>query len=200
MSVSFTGIGGYKEALPNGAVLQTAVATNNTPASKVFSSRSVYEEVPGTLRVSITPRSKYSVFVARAHIYWGGWNGSTDVSPLFRIYWGSSLGSYTKPLGPFWGGGAVSGNANYPHGVNTGTYHYGFGDNNHSAQSDQILTVGTANDGTSNTKYFALMWACGYEANTRTIYWNRSINTSNAYNPYHNCTLAISEILVKDKV
>lgn len=199
MSVSFKGSQGFYGNQSNGAIIQTAYAQNTTTGSKVFASRSVYEEVPGTLRCQITPKYKNSAFIVRVHLYWGGWNTGTDVAPLFRVYWGTALGTYSYPVGPLWNEGQLSNNVNQTHGVNGGWYYYGFGDNNHSATTDNILTVGSANDGSTNTKYFALMWACGYEAGSRTLYWNRAINTGNAYNPIHNCTMTVSEVLIKDK-
>lgn len=199
MSVSFNGSNGFAGNQYNGAVIQTAYAQNTTTGTKVFSSRSVYEEVPGTLRCSLTPKFAQSAFIIRVHLYWGGWNGSTDVAPLFRVYWGNSAGSYPYPVGPLWNDGQLSNNVSQTHGVNGGWYYYAFGDGNHSATTDNILTIGTANNGTTSTKYFALMWACGYEASSRTLYWNRAINTGNAYNPIHNCTMTVSEVLIKDK-
>lgn len=197
MSVSLRGTS-FAENMPVGAILQTVFSTNTTTGSKVFSSRSVYEEVPGTLRVSLTPKSRNSVYIVRAHLYWGGWNTGTDIAPLFRVYWGTSAGSYTRPLGPLYNEGQLPGDLSSPSGCNDGYYVYGFGDNNCSAFPGHILTAGTANDSTLNQKHFALMWACGYEAGSRTLYWNRGIGTGNAYNPIHNCTLSVSEILIRD--
>lgn len=199
MSVSFKGSEGWLGAQRNNAVIQTVVGQNTTTGSKVFSSRSVYEEVPGQLRVAITPKFKNSIFIARVHLYWGGYNGSTDVAPNFRVYWGTTAGVYPNALGPLWYGGQIPENKSLPHGVHTGTYYYAFGDSNASTVYDQILAIGSANDGTVNTKHFALQWACGYEASARTLYWNRGINTGNAYNPIHTCTMTVSEVLMKDK-
>ena len=187
-----------RELLGDSAVINVAYAYNTTTGSKVFASRSLYEDVPGTLKCSITPSSTKNSFIVRAHLYSGGWNGSTDVAPLFRVYWGFDS-TCPYPFGPLWTEQAGYATRNYPHGVNAGQYRYGRGDNNSSAASDLILTAGSIPFPTAipSTVHFAIKWACGYEAGSRTLYWNRAINTGNAYNPIHTCTMTVSEILTK---
>jgi hypothetical protein len=198
MSVSFKGSKNWAGAQFNGAVIQTAVGYNTTNSTKVFAARSTYEEVPGTLRCSLTPKFANSAFIVRVHLYWGGFTGGTDVATMFKIGWGTAAGQYPMTLGPLWNEGQISENKSQTSGVNTGSYYYNFGDGNHSACPDSILTIGNAYNGDTSTKHFALLWACGYEASSRTLYWNRTINTGNAYNPNHTCTMTVSEVLIKD--
>ena len=176
-------------AYPSGGVIQLAYGYNYTSASKVFSSRSTYEEVPGNLRCTITPKAVGNIMIINAHIAWGGWSGATDVGALFRVYKSinggtfESCGNYSNTVPP--GTGTNSG-------VATGVYKYNQGDNNSSFDSDDILIHETVTSTLPTT--YAIYWACGYEANSRTLYWNRSINSGNSYNPTHTCTITAMEV------
>ena len=198
---SINGSDTWAQSGADGTIVNVAHAVNTTTAAKVFTSRSIYEDVPGTLKCSITPKSAKNMFIVRAHLYSGGWTTALDVAPLFRVYWGFDS-SCPNTFGPLWGDAAYYANLNLPHGVNAGTYKYGKGDNNASSLPDLILTAGSIPFNTSTTSpvYFAIKWAAGYEANSRTLYWNRAINTSNAYNPIHTCTMTVSEVSAKGVV
>lgn len=180
-----------QSAFGSGSILKAAVGYNVTTATRVFPSRSTYEAVPGGLTCTITPSAVGNIMVINAHIAWGGWYGTNniDVSALFRIYknvnntgW-VSCGNYSS---------TVANGSSSNSGVATGCYKYNQGDTNSSFDSDDILIheVVTSTDPT----VYAVWWACGYEANSRTLYWNRSVNTGNSYNPTHTCTITAMEI------
>lgn len=194
---TYTGQSTTSQVSNKGTVLQVAYGENTTSSTKVFSSRSVYEHVPGYLYTSLTRKSTSSYFVARAHIHWGGFNASIDVAPLFRVYYGNNLTDTNRVLGPLWQSGRMASNTSVTHGVNAGHYRYGKGDNNSSSEVDFVLTSGAVDTFLAYEGlpiYFAVKWACGYEANSRTLYWNRSINSGNAYNPIHTCGFTITEV------
>ena len=189
-TISSTSSGQNYSQMPNGSVLQSAVGRNDTVSSKVFTARSVWEEVPGTLRCTLTPKESGNIVVVRSHLFWGGWAGTTDVSAIFRIFSSTDSGSTWTAFGNYQS--TIIGATGAAQGVATGKYKYSQGDSNASAMSDNILIHGTVTS-TSPT-IFAVFWACGYEANTRTLYWNRTINTSNSYNPRHFCSIQATEI------
>ena len=191
MAVSFKGSDGWIGGLPQGAPIQVAVGYQSASATRVFPSRSTYEEVPGGLRCTLTPTNANNQVVVKAHFAWGGWNTTTaDVGAGFRILkkFGTSQtwinhGSYFPDIPT---------TVNVPSGVATGVYKYAQGDTNSSFDSDDILIVGPA--GSTQPITFALHWCCLYEAGSRTLYWNRSINSGNSYNPTHTCTITAMEL------
>ena len=199
MSVSFRGSDGFAGLLKRGAPLQSRFGLNTTASTRVFPSRSVFEEVPGSLRCTLTPYDKDNQVEVRCHLAWGGWTRTStgigtfsgiDVSALFRIYKSINNGASWTIHGQYSPSEntSISGSI----GIATGCYKYNQGDTNSSFDSDDILVVDSA--GSTSPTIFALFWACGYEANSRTIYWNRSINTGNSYNPTHTCTIVATEI------
>jgi hypothetical protein len=198
MSVSFRGSGGIAQALPIGGEVQTAVGRNTSTAAQVFAVRSQFEPVPGKLECTLTPTSANSIILVRAHIAWGGWTGrsSTDVGVGFRIYRSTKSASGAQQWTPH--GQYLTSNIpfltnnNSPLGVATGVYKYNQGDNNSSWGSDHILIADRAY--TTDSTTFAVWWCCLYEAGSRTLYWNRSINTGNSYNPTHTCTITATEL------
>jgi hypothetical protein len=128
--------------------------------------------------------------IVQAHFAWGGWVTTTDVSAIFRLYKSTNGGSSWAAAGTYSNTVAPGSSANS--GVATGCYKYNQGDTNSSFDSDDILIYDTV--GSTASTIYALWWACGYEANSRTIYWNRSVNTGNSYNPTHTCTIVATEI------
>jgi len=176
-------------AFPSRGVLQTAYGFNVTTATRVFPTRSTYEPVPGLLQCTLTPLAVGSVMIINAHIAWGGWTNAVDVSAIFRVFKSIgggafvSCGTYSNDVAP--GSSANSG-------VATGCYKYNKGDTNGSFDSDDILIYETVTSTLPTT--YAIYWACGYEAGSRTIYWNRSINSGNSYNPTQTCTITATEI------
>ena len=207
MSVSFRGSGGIAQALPIGGQIQTAVGLNTISATKVFTVRSDFEPVPGKLECTLTPTSANSIVLVKAHIAWGGWTRTNtavtsasgiDVGVGFRIYRSTNdnkgmqrwipHGQYNTSNIPYLT------NNNSPLGIATGCYKYNQGDTNGSFDSDDILIADRVNS--TDPVTFAVWWACLYEAGSRTIYWNRSINTGNSYNPTHTCTITATELKV----
>ena len=186
MAVSFTGSKGLHGNLPMGGVVQSAIGYNFATGTRSFPSRNVYEHVPGILQVEMTPKEVGNIIIIKAHIAWGGWTSSTDVAANFRLFYSTDGNRSFSPFG------------NYaPHvveaaGVATGCYKYNQGNDNSSFDSDDILFSAPVTSTAPHT--FAVFWACGYEASTRTIYWNRSINTGNSYNPTHTCSIQAIEI------
>lgn len=178
-----------QSAYASGSILKAAVGYNYTTASRVFTSRSTYEAVPGGLTCTITPSAVGNIMVINAHIAWGGWYGTTDVAANFKIYKNIN-GAGWQPCGNY--SSTVASGSSSTQGVATGCYKYNQGDSNSSFDSDDILIheVVTSTDPT----VYAVWWACGYEANSRTLYWNRSVNTGNSYNPTHTCTITAMEI------
>lgn len=176
-------------AFSSGSVLKAAVGYNYTTGTRVFTTRNTWEAVPGGLSCTITPSAVGNIMVISAHIAWGGWNGTTDAAANFRIYknvnntgW-VSCGNYSS---------TAPNDSNSTTGVATGCYKYNMGDSNGSFDSDDILIheVVTSTDPT----IYAVWWSCGYERNSRTLYWNRPVNTGNSYNPTHTCTISAMEI------
>lgn len=189
LSGDISGRGFAPSAFRSGAPLKVALGYNSTVASKVFSARSVYEEVPGRLRVYTKPAAVGNTMAIRAHIFWGGWSStSIDVAAQFRIYKTVDDGINWTPAGDY-------GNAATPAGANvaTGYYRYNTGNSDGSAEECNILIKDTITS-TAPTIY-ALFWGCGYEAGSRTLYWNRSINhfSGQAYNPTHLCVMEATE-------
>ena len=190
MAVTFKGSEGLAGAAAFGSPLQIAVGQNLTTGTKVFTSRNAYEEVPGNLRATLTASDPNNYIMIRAHIAWGGWGSATDVAAGFRIYKSTNSGSTWQRFGPHYP--EVEGGSSIQHGVATGTYKYSQGDTNSSFDSDDILIIDRA--GSTSSTIYGVFWCCLYEANSRTLYWNRSINTGNAYNPVHTCTIAAYEL------
>lgn len=188
--ISSTSTGQNYSQMPNGSVLQSAVGRNDTKSTKVFTARSVWEEVPGTLRCTLTPKESGNIVVVRSHLFWGGWNNTVDVSAIFRIFSSTDNGSTWNAFGNYQS--TIVGATGSAQGVATGKYKYAQGDNNASAMSDNILIHDTVSS--TSPHIFAVFWACGYEANSRTLYWNRTINTGNAYNSRHFCSIQATEI------
>lgn len=182
----------------SGAPIQSAWGYNIASASKVFGEYSRWEEVPGKLECTLTPTALNNMIVVTVHLAWGGWNRSnttvasasgTDVALNFRVFKDSGdgpevFGYYTTEATP---------GSNTGFGVGTGTYKYSAGDSNSSWDSDDILIYHPVDD-LRPTKY-ALYWNCGYSP-SRTLYWNRSINLGNSYNPYHTCMISAVEYKV----
>jgi hypothetical protein len=188
-TISSTSSGYAYSDMPTGSVIQSALGRNNTSSTRVFTQRSVWEEVPGTLRCVLQPKESGNTVVVRSHLFWGGWSGSTDVSALFRIFY-TTNGSTWNPFGNY--NSTINGATSSAQGTATGRYNYAHGDNNASSWSDNILIHDTVSSTSVHT--FAVFWACGYEANVRTLYWNRTINTGNSYNPSHFCSIQATEI------
>lgn len=185
MALSLTGSNGLRGNLPMGGVVQSAISYSTAVGTRVFPSRNVYEEVPGLLRVELTPNQVDNVVIIKCHIAWGGWTRSTDVAANFRIRYSNDGNRTWNDFGVY-----------APHvvdaaGVATGTYKYNQGNNDGSMDSDNILISGPVKSTAPHT--FAVWWACGYDT-TRTLYWNRAINTGNSYNPTHTCSIQAIEI------
>jgi hypothetical protein len=174
-----------------GAVIQTKISQNTTTASKVFSAYNVFEDVPGQLRNTITPTRVGNYIVAHAHLMWGGWynSSSVDVGTLFRLVKSFDGGTTWVPAGNY------SQSVSVPEGgVATGVYKYNQGNNDSSYDSDELLITDRVTS-TASTIY-AVHWACSYAPTIRTIYWNRSTNTGNSYNPNQLCTIMANEVKV----
>lgn len=184
MAVSYRGSSGLRGNLPMGGVVQSTISYSTAVGSRVFPSRNVYEEVPGFLRVELKPHEVGNIVIIKAHIAWGGW-GTTDVAANFRIMYSTDGNRTWNNFGVY-----------APHvvdaaGVATGTYKQK-GDSNSSFDADNILISAPVLSTAPHT--FSVFWACGYEASSRTLYWNRGINTGNSYNPTHTCTIQAIEI------
>jgi hypothetical protein len=186
MAVSFKGSTGLQGNLPMGGVVQSAINYSYATGSRTFPSRNVYEEVPGRLMVEIRPKEVGNIIIIKAHIMWGGWNGATDVAANFRIFYSTDGNRSFSPFGTY-----------APHvvdaaGVATGAYFYSQGNADSSYDSDDILISAPVKSTAPHT--FAVWWACGYEASSRTLYWNRGVNTGQSYNPTHTCSIQAIEI------
>ena len=200
MALSITG--NSSNAIPNsafisGAIVNSAVGYNVSVSSKVFASYNVYEEVPGNLRATITPKAVGNIMVLHAHLHWGGWNRTTDVGVNFRVRKSYDNGSTWLEVGPSQVSSTsfISGNAaGYaPAQVHTGCYKYNKGDGNYSNEKDSLLVHDVVTNAVSTI--YAVHWGCGYAPTIRTIYWNRGISgVSNLYNPTHTCTLTATEV------
>ena len=85
------------------------------------------------------------------------------------------------------------GNANIGSVVHGGNYRYDLGDNN-ASMGDEVLLVSDRLDSHAqgNNVIFAVWWGIGYSA-SRTLYWNRGINTGNSYNPISTCSIQVTE-------
>lgn len=186
MSVSYKGSNGLQGSLPMGGVVQSAINYSTAVGSRVFPARNVYEETPAALRVEIKPKEVGNIIIIKAHFAWGGWNGTTDVAANFRIMYSTDGNRSWAPFGVY-----------APHvvdaaGVATGAYFYSQGNADSSMDSDDILISAPVTSTAQHT--FSIWWACGYDASTRTIYWNRGVNTGQSYNPTHTCSLQAIEI------
>ena len=193
VTISVDSNGFYSPAnYTTGQPIQMAYGESQNNGSKVFTAWNTFEEVPGGLRATITPKFANSKMIIQAKIFWGGVSGTTDVAANFRILKSIDGGStWTK------------GNMEYSTdaglgiqseiGVATGTYMYNMGDGNSSSIQDNILMVDTSADSTASTIY-AVHWACGYAPNSRTLYWNRTIAGGNSYNSPHINTITVTEI------
>jgi hypothetical protein len=199
MALSITG--NSSNAIPNsafisGAIVNSAVGYNVSTSSKVFASYNVYEEVPGNLRATITPKAVGNIMVLHAHLHWGGWTRTVDVGVNFRVRKSYDNGSTWLEVGPSQVSSTsfISGNAagHAPAQVHTGCYKYNKGDSNYSNEKDSLLVHDVVTNAVSTI--YAVHWGCGYSP-SRTIYWNRGINFgSNLYNPAHTCTLTATEV------
>lgn len=184
MAVSFKGSAGVHGNLPMGGVVQSNISYSFGNGSRQFPSRNVYEEVPGNLRVEMTPKEVGNIVIIKAHLMWSGWTRTNDVAANFRIMYSTDGNRSWQPFGVY-----------APHvvdaaGVATGTYKYNQ-DSADSSDSDDILISDAVKSTAPHT--FALFWACGYDTN-RTLYWNRSANSGQAYNPTHTCSIQAIEI------
>jgi hypothetical protein len=197
-------LGNSSNAIPNsafisGAIVNSAVGYNVSISSKLFSSYNVYEEVPGQLRATITPKAVGNIMVLHAHLHWGGWydRSSVDVGVNFRVRKSYDNGSTWVEVGPSQIGtssyitGSAAGYA--PAACHTGCYKYNKGNANFSNEKDSLLVHDIVTNATSTI--YAVHWGCGYAPTSRTIYWNRGVNFgSNLYNPTHTCTLTATEV------
>lgn len=185
MALSLKGSSGLRGNLPMGGVVQSAISYSTGSGTRVFPSRNIYEEVPGTLRVELTPHEVGNIVIIKCHLMWGGWTRSNDVAANFRIMYSNDGNRSWQPFGVY-----------APHvvsaaGVATGTYKYNQGDGNSSIDADDILISAPVTSTARHT--FSVFWACGYDT-TRTLYWNRTINSGNSYNPTHTCSIQAIEI------
>lgn len=174
----------------SGQPIQQAYGQNITNGTKVFTAWNTFEAVPGGLSCSITPKAVGNIMIIQAHLFWGGSNfTSIDVAANFRVFKSINGGSFAS-CGTYSTDAGLGAQATI--GVATGDYFYNWGDSNGSALEDQILIYDTVTS-TLPTVY-AIYWACGYAPNSRTLYWNRTINTGNSYNPTHTCSITATEI------
>lgn len=174
-----------------GQPIQQAYGQNTTSGTKVFSAWNTFEEVPGQLRCSITPTAN-NYIILQAHLYWGGWNTtSLDVAANFRFFKSTNGGSTWTTAGTYATDAGLGAQATI--GVGTGSYHYNWGDTNSSSLQDNML-VWDENITAGVEHIYCVQWACGYAPSSRTLYWNRSINTGNSYNPIHVCSITATEI------
>jgi len=170
--------------------IQQAYGQNITNGTKVFTAWNTFEAVPGGLSCSITPKAVGNTMIIQAHLFWGGSNySSTDVAANFRVFKSINGGAFAS-CGTYATDAGLGAQATI--GVATGHYMYNWGDTNGSALDDHILIYDTVTS-TLPTVY-AIYWACGYAPSSRTIYWNRTINTGNSYNPTHTCSITATEI------
>jgi hypothetical protein len=179
------------DAFRSKAPLQMALGYNEWRGTRTFPARSQYEEVPGKLRAYIKPLAIGNTMMIRAHLNWGGWYGtnSVDVGANFRVY-----KSYDDGFN--WIAAGNYGTAASPAAANcaTGYYRYNLGNTDASCEDDQILISDTVTS--LQPTIYAILWACSYEASTRTLYWNIPVNWGNAYNytSTHTCTIEVTEI------
>lgn len=178
-------------AAQSGEIVQMVYGTNYSQGTKVFTAWNTFEEVPGNLRATITPKSTSNKIIISAKLHWGGFYGTTDVAANFRIMKSTNGGTSWSYVGNYNTDAGLGQQATI--GVGTGLYRYNMGDTNASSMGDNILMADLNVTSTSSTIY-AVHWACGYAPNTRTLYWNRTVNTSNAYNSTHINTITLTEI------
>ena len=194
-------LGNSSNAIPNsafisGAIVNSAIGYNVSTSTKSFASYNVYEDVPGTLRATITPKAVGNIMVIHAHLHWGGWNKTTDNATHFRVRKSYDSGSTWVEVGPSQNGtssyitGSAAGYA--PAACHTGCYKYNKGDSNYSNEKDSLLVHDVVTNAVSTI--YAIHWACGYSP-ARTFYWNRGQNGhANPYNPAHTCTITVTEV------
>lgn len=177
--------------IPSGHTIQMAYGQNTTNGTKVFSAWNTFEAVPGGLECTITPKAVGNIMLIQAHLFWGGSNyQSNDCAANFRIYKSTNGGSTYTSAGTYYTDAGLGQQATI--GVATGTYFYNWGDSNASALEDHILMYDTISS--TNSTIYAVWWACGYAPSSRTLYWNRTVNTGNSYNPTHVCSITVKEI------
>ena len=176
-------------AYASGSILQTAWGYNTVNAGQVFSNRSAFGHVPGKLMCELTPQQVGNKITLEAHLFWGGWNG-TDVAANFRFFKRIKGGTWIS-AGVYSSNPIPNSSANF--GVGTGEYIYRRGSgSNGTAKTDDMMLQDTV---TSTERHeYAVFWACGYEAGSRTLLWNRASNYGNSYNPIHTCTIVATEI------
>lgn len=194
-------LGNSSDAIPNsafisGAIVNSAVGYNVSTSTKTFASYNVYEDVPGNLRATITPKAVGNIMVIHAHLHWGGWSRTVDNGTNFRVRKSYDSGSTWVEVGPSQNGTSsyISGNtAGYaPAFCHTGSYKYNKGDGNYGNEKDSLLVHDVVTNAVSTI--YAIHWACGYYPG-RTFYWNRGPAAhANPYNPAHTCTITVTEV------
>jgi len=180
---------GLSNGHPSGTVLQCAWGFNTVNGSATFGTRSIFGHVPGKLFCEIKPLAVNNKIVIDAHLFWGGWQG-TDIAVNFRVMKRVNGSRWT--FAGMYGGDPVPGTSG-TYGVATGEYIYrrGSGDSNSSSKSDNLQVEDTVTS--TDIHQYAIMWACAYDANSRTLLWNRANNYGNSYNPHHTCTIVATE-------
>jgi hypothetical protein len=178
------------DAFRSKAPLQMALGYNEWRGTRTFPARSQYEEVPGKLRAYIKPLAIGNTMMIRAHLFWGGWQATAaDVAAQFRVYKSFDDGFNWIAAGNY-GTAAAIPSAN----VATGYYRYNLGNSDASIEDDQILISDTVTS--LQPTIYAILWSCGYEASSRTLYWNlaNSWGAAEDYNSVHTCTIEVTEI------
>lgn len=176
----------------SGQPIQVAYGQNTTNATKVFTAWNTFEAVPGGLSCTLTPKTAGNIVIIQAHLFWGGSNyQSNDCAANFRVYKSVGGGAWTS-AGTYATDAGLGAQAAI--GVGTGIYMYNWGDSNASALDDHLLVYDTVSSVAATT--YAIWWACGYAPTSRTLYWNRTVNSGNSYNPFHTCSITATEIKV----
>lgn len=177
-------------------ILQTSYGFNITAGSQTFGTRSAFGHVPGRLTCLIRPHEIGNKITLEAHLYWGGWQGANqsgayDCAANFRFMKRVNNGRWS--FAGSYGGDPVPGTSG-TYGVGTGAYRYNWVADSSNATSmfDEMMVQDTVTE--IGLHEYAVMWACGYEANSRTLLWNRNYNTGNSYNPFHTCTIVATEV------
>lgn len=173
-----------------GQAVQVAYGENTTNSTKVFAAWNTFEAVPGNLQCTLTPRAVGNTVVIQAHLFWGGSQyTSNDCAANFRVY-KSVGGAAFVSAGTYATDAGLGAQATI--GVGCGFYSYNWGDTNGSSLPESLLVYDTV---TSNaTTIYAIYWACGYAPTSRTLYWNRTVNSGNSYNPFHTCSITATEL------
>ena len=195
-------LGNSSNAIPNsafisGAIVNSAIGYNVSTSTKSFASYNTFEEVPGTLRATITPKAVGNIMILHAHLNWGGWTRTQDIGMNFRVRKSYDNGSTWVEVGPSQNGTSsyITGNAGgyAPAAGHTGSYKYSKGDGNASTEKDSLLVHDIVTNLTSTI--YAVHWGQGYAPGIRTAYWNRTINgIANGYQPVHTCTITATEV------